>query len=167
MHVSVLVYPLIIFESSGLFQSSVMKLQNFQGIWVLTNFLKIKSQIDEQKMLMLPSWGKAAAWTYTLWGSRESMEVRAAVNNTPIQKSFSPRSCFYAPQIHKKTDLIHSTPHTIICLIFAGVSLHFSVRRLEFSPFPTTSEESSPRCFWIWPVLWVRGSGSCDSSLWN
>lgn len=135
------------FESSGLFQSSVMKWLYFRIIWVLTNFLKIWGQIDEQKMLMLPSWGKAEARTYILWISRESTEVRAAVNNTAIQKSFSPRSCFYAPQIHKETDLIHSTPHTIICLIFAEVSLHFSVRRLEFSPFPTTSKESNPRCF--------------------
>lgn len=48
MHVSVLVYPLIIFEFSGLFQSSVMKSQSFRTIWVLTNFLKNMGP-DEQK----------------------------------------------------------------------------------------------------------------------
>lgn len=79
------------------------------------------------------------------------MEVRAAVNNTTIQNSFSPRSHFYAPQIHKKPDLIHSTAHTTICLILAEGPLHSSVKKnqSQVSPFPATSKESSPRCFQI------------------
>lgn len=65
------------------------------------------------------------------------MEVRAAVNNTTIQKSFSPRSHFYAPQIRKKPGLVHSTAHTPIRLILAEGSLHSSVKRLEsILPFP-------------------------------
>lgn len=59
------------------------------------------------------------------------MEVRAAVNNTTIQNSFSPRSHFYAPQIHKKPDLIHSTAHTTICLILAEGPLHSSVKKIR------------------------------------
>lgn len=40
-----------------------------------------------KKSAALPSWGKSAAWTYILWGSRESLEVRAAVYNTTIKKN--------------------------------------------------------------------------------
>lgn len=49
--------------------------------------MKISGQIDEQKILMLSSWGKSAASTSILRGSREPVEVRAAVNNTTVHES--------------------------------------------------------------------------------
>lgn len=168
MHVSVLVYPLIIFQSSGLYQPNVMKWQKFQGNWVLTNFMKISDQIEEQKILMLSSWGKAASWPYILWGSRQFTELRPAVSNIITQKSLSPRSHFYEPPVHKKPDLIHSTLTQLFVQYFQRAPFTPQSKEYsQFSHFPATSEQPDPRCFQIWPIIWVRGSGSCDTCLWN